>query len=361
MTKNYMKLYKTAISFLKQKSPVQSISQRSISMDIAKGLLIILLLYNHTAVFSFVAGIHDPVANFIEDSKCVFTVFFMQSFFLITGYCTNFNRSVGSFLWRNIKTLIIPALLLGKLGVIITGVILESPIQLSFITTFVNWFNGHGPWFIVTLFFCKLIYWILNKYNYGIQMAVIAALYLVGIYCNIRYWAAPEYLCYLHILLMLPFLFIGNLAKQYNEKVKRYLPLMAKIGSVVIILESIAKWTMGIPVPILDASIAVPYYYVPLHFLNAITGSALLIVISRSLVQYKWLSEIGKYTLLIYLWNGVIHPIVIHFLTPFYDNNSILSLIVFHSISLSLCVIVSYWTSKVIYETKYLNVIVGKW
>lgn len=336
--------------------------KRNVSIDIAKGILIILMLYNHTAVYSFLAGMNDPVANFIEDSKSLFTVFFMQSFFLITGYCTSFNRKFGSFLWRNVKTLVIPAFLLGKIGSIISGIFFDSAINLSFIPTFINWFNGHGPWFIVTLFFCKLIYWILNRYNNGIQIAVISVLYLLGIYCNIHFWDSPEYLCYQHVLLMLPFLFIGNLVKHYHSWIRPYMSKLALAGVAVILLENIAKWTIGISIPILDAGIGVPYYSVPLHFFNAITGTAFILWAAKIFQNHgAWITRVGTYTLVFYLWNGPIHPIVISLLQPFYNADSIILCVFFHAVSFVLCVLVSYFVSSLIYETKYLRWLVGKW
>lgn len=359
MKKQYINKLKT---FLNQNNTKEISFKRNVSIDVAKGLLIILLLYNHTAVYSFIADIHDPVANFIEDSKSLFTVFFMQSFFLITGYCSSFNRKFGPFLWRNVKTLVIPAFLLGKIGSIISSIFFGSPIHISFIPAFVNWFNGHGPWFIVTLFFCKLIYWILNRYNYGIQIAIISILYLLGIYCNIHFWASHEYLCYQHVLLMLPFLFIGNLVKWYHSSISRYMPILALAGAVIIPLENVAKWTVGVSIPILDAGIGIPYYSIPLHFFNAITGTALILCIAKKFQNHgAWITRVGTYTLVFYLWNDPIHPIVISLIQPFYNSDSMIHCTFFHFVSFALCVIVSYFVSVLIYETKYLKWLVGKW
>lgn len=349
-------------AFLLQKNPAVPRGSRNPAIDIAKGLLILCLLYDHTPVFSFITGMHDPVANGMEESKTLFTVFFMQAFFLITGYCSSFNKKFLPFLWGNIKSLILPMYVLGKFGAWSQQLILGQPIEFGSILPFYNWFMAGGQWFIICLFFCKLIYWALNKYSQCVQIVIISLLYLGGFYCYIFLWQYPEYLNYKHIFLMLPFIYIGNLLKQYHYLLSKYIPSLAVGGATLIVTENLVHWLLGISIPVLDAGIYIPYYLVPLHFLNAICGTALVLWLSKKLqIHGTWLIRVGSYTLFFYLWNAPIHPLIIHFMQPFYNPDSIPMCLLFHMVSLTLCIVVSYFISRLIYETKYLSWIVGKW
>lgn len=358
--KNYF-VNKKIKEFLLQKLPAPPRGSRNPVIDIAKGILILCLLYNHTPVFSFIAGMHDPVVKCMEESKTLFSIFFMQAFFLITGFCSSFNKKFLPFLWSNIKTLLIPMYVLGKLGSWSQQLIFDQPFEFGSILPFYSWFMAGGQWFIIALFFCKLIYWMLNKYSQYVQISIISSLYLIGFYCYIFLWQYPEYLNYKHILLMLPFIYIGNLLKQYHSQIGKYMPCMAIVGAILIVTENLVHWIYGISIPVLDAGINIPYYLIPLHFLNAICGTALILWISKKLQNHgTWLIRVGSYTLVFYLWNAPIHPLIIHFMQPFYNPNSIPICLLFHTISLILCIIASYYVSRLIYETKYLKWIVGK-
>ena len=78
-------------------------------IDIAKGILILIVILHH------MPQVADRLLNvdnlkLLEKSSCLYLSYFMPAFFIITGLCTNFNKSFSSFFEKNFRQLIIPSL-----------------------------------------------------------------------------------------------------------------------------------------------------------------------------------------------------------------------------------------------------------
>lgn len=78
-------------------------------IDIAKGILIMCMLYGHIRVYGPMEGMNDPVMHIMSHTSGLYGAIFMQSFFIITGFCTSFTGGV-KYIWKNIKTLLIPSI-----------------------------------------------------------------------------------------------------------------------------------------------------------------------------------------------------------------------------------------------------------
>lgn len=320
----------------------------------------ICLLYGHTPIYALSKGWNDPVLYFMENSKCVYSLFFMQSFFLFTGFCSSFSIGFWTYLWRNIKTLLIPAISLTLIAAYINCIIYGDKFCTQPFYDIIQWFYAIGPWFIMVLFICKIIYWFINKLNYGFQTLILFTLFLIGIFLTIKS-TSTEYLWHQHVLLMVPFIAIGNMLKTYYCSIKKYIKPIAILGFFFIPIECFIAWKYKVSLPIIDAGICIPYYFAPLHFFNVGIGTALIVTIAKRLTSQKWLSDIGTYSLLFYLWNGFIHFKILYLLTPLYYKDNIFYCTLLHIFSLILCVMTSYIISYVIYKKKYLKWIVGKW
>ena len=75
-------------------------------IDIFKGICLILVVIHH-APLAYMGHIaqQGSVLWYINN----FTIaFFMPAFFVTTGYCTNFNQRFKVYLWKNIKTIMLP-------------------------------------------------------------------------------------------------------------------------------------------------------------------------------------------------------------------------------------------------------------
>lgn len=87
-------------------------------IDIAKGILILLVVIHHQPQLAAEFGISNPFLAALACSSDYFNAFFMPAFFVITGYCTNFQKlPFGKFLGRQAMTIMLPAFCLGAVSV----------------------------------------------------------------------------------------------------------------------------------------------------------------------------------------------------------------------------------------------------
>ena len=267
--------------------------KRSSIIDIAKGLLILLLLYGHTPLYFRQFGVDDGFLRFIESSKILYSCFFMQSFFMITGYCTTFSIPFRVFIAKNIKTLLVPAFLLSIVGSYFSALFYGSAITFQPFLILGDWIRGNGPWFIIVLFFCKCIYWLINSLKSYMKLCAIMMLYILGLFLNIKGFV-PNYLWHQHVLLMLPFIYIGNMLNFYIDIIKKYKSLIYTMLILYAII-MVIHFLYGINVPVLDANIGIAYYMVPVHFMIVTSCTYLLFIISNRLMKCRVLINIGKY------------------------------------------------------------------
>ena len=58
-------------------------------------------MYGHHKLFAIWSDHEDIVTDFIHYSMGIYSAFFMQTFFIITGLCSKFSSSFSYFLWKN--------------------------------------------------------------------------------------------------------------------------------------------------------------------------------------------------------------------------------------------------------------------
>lgn len=64
-------------------------------IDIAKGIMIILLIFHHLPqVSKTLLGLENETLESLDGLKYIYCTFFMQAFFVITGYCSNFDKKI---------------------------------------------------------------------------------------------------------------------------------------------------------------------------------------------------------------------------------------------------------------------------
>ena len=328
-------------------------------IDISKGILICCLLYGHMMIFARERGIDDAAMDAMHKGIKLYAGFFMQSFFIITGFCSSFKRGFGDFLWRNVKTLLIPAVILVVLANYIQELVFDHQLSLAPIANLAGWITFGAPWFILTMFFAKVVYWGISRMSMKWQVIIIAALYLLGIALNIID-VVPNYLYHRHTLLMLPYLFLGQLCRQYYETVSKWLPYIALFGAISILGQFVvSQFVDSYSIPVHDFNISINRTF-PIHIVNAVTGTAVVLWLSKAISKSKFFETLGKGTLLIYLWNGLVNRVVLA-VVPYPNGGGILQQIIFHSIVYILILVLFYLLVKLVYETKCLRWMVGKW
>lgn len=205
-----------------QKNNIVAKKQRQPWIDIAKGILILIVLLGHVQYFA-----HDFAGTdefkFVENTHIIFITWYMPAFFIITGYCTNFEIKFWDFLIKNLKSLILPSILI--------GVFLSSWITLFFSSQGLSYQNflkqnywgiliTCGPWFLTALFVAKIVMYCILKYvkcNNIWKFLLLMLLMLIG--CSLYNKNIVLNLWYFeHALMLLPFLFVGVLLRNHRPR-----------------------------------------------------------------------------------------------------------------------------------------------
>ncbi len=343
-------------------NPTCSSRPRLKYIDIAKGILICCLLYGHMLIIASWEGMDDTVMRMMRKGVPLYNSFFMQTFFLITGFCSSFQKDFKSFLWGNVKSLIIPSIILVTFSKYIIAAVFLHQINTSPLMDLHRWLIDSGPWFILSLFWAKILFYFINKLSLYRQIILIILLYLTGIALN-HFDFFPNYWYHRHVLLMLPYLFIGNLCKSHQELVGRYLLPLGVFGVISIVLQStVLQHISGYKIPTQDVYISNCHFFY-IHIINVITGSAFVIWISKKIGSNRFFETMGKGTILVYLWNELVNRLILKILPAqhIYHEESFFSCLLFHCLVFSLVLLSFFFLIKAIYGTKYLSWMVGKW
>lgn len=83
--------------------------ERLTYIDVAKGLLMVLVVFHHVDGNATKYGIINSAVDDIHAFSNIFVSFFMPCFFIITGYCSNFTKPFVRFLLGSIKGIMLPA------------------------------------------------------------------------------------------------------------------------------------------------------------------------------------------------------------------------------------------------------------
>ena len=322
--------------------------------DIAKALLILCLLWGHYVLISRFQGIRDDMTIWMGSLSKLYTTFFMQSFFIITGLCTTFNIGFKAFLWKNIKTILIPGLFLCFVDRFLYNSFPGVPFEHT--PTFVEWFVDGSPWFIMALFWAKLLYWFIVKLKIRSQIIICSVLYLAVL---VMEWfiSIPNYLWFKHALLMLPYLCLGHLSYQYLDRIESKLYCLSLIGGLILLFEFI----FSLPMPFNDYYIGVSLKVFPIHIINVISGTLFILGLSKFIGHSKIIQTIGKGTLLIYLLNEFVIKVVVVLAHNIYPFDTSIKLVVYHIGSYFICIFIFYLLVILVYKTRYLSWIVGKY
>ena len=133
--------------------------QRISFFDVAKGLLMLMVIYGHCMNWNRDV-IMDKDIILLQPVQNIWQSFFMPAFFVVTGMCSNFYRAFKDFVIRNFKSLLIPCWVFTLLNPFeLPNIHLVSAIKVIVL------YGGDSVfWFLPTLFFSKVIYWMLRKY-----------------------------------------------------------------------------------------------------------------------------------------------------------------------------------------------------
>ena len=289
------------------------ITERIVFLDVCKGIMMFMVVWTHICngyidYYQYTQPVE--IINYLKAVDVFWHPFFMPAFFIITGWCSDFCKRVDSFLLGNVKGLLIPAFTYGLIAHFL-GILTSSSSYscINAIFAYVSTFFIDGPmWFIAALFIAKLLYFFLNLLfpNCVINRSIFLALFmLIGFACSRRihdynYWS------FQHALLLIPFIEYGRFLRTFKND--KYLDMLGM------------SYVLVLPVFLLN-NIKLPFVvgYIRLYlegiipwFWLAVTGSTLILQISKRLKFKSILVLVNKHSIAIY----VLHFIIIARFVP---------------------------------------------
>ena len=152
-------------------------------IDVAKGFLIIFVVLGHiTSTTSDYGNIHDNYFNQTGYLLSTFYVpFYMQAFFFITGYTTNFQKPFLLFLKQNVKRLVLPYVCFGFIYALFNHIVFGQNLLFTTMDGEKLFFLVEFYWFLSALFISKILFWFISRVeNFAIQLLLCLLLFLIG-------------------------------------------------------------------------------------------------------------------------------------------------------------------------------------
>ena len=325
-------------------------------IDIAKGILILFLLMGHALLFIRNEGIDDGFINGFQRLRLyLWTPYYMPAFFVITGFCSNFDKPFPTFLWQNFKTLKIPAMIFGTFLVLVT---MMSHHAFSFqrilhhvsICVFES-----GLWFLDALFIAKVLYWCIMKISNNRLLLFLSCLsfFFVVVMMYKNNIPPKDFGNICHALMLTVFLFVGQQMKIWQMTSRQ----KTVYGGLVFILVVVYAIMCEISIPFITNKVSIDWTRVLPFFILSISGSVALIGISHLISDNRWLEYIGRNSLVYYMFNTFALNISVKFLVGFMKMG-IPSILVYLLILIVTCLILAIITKFL--NTKYLSFSLGK-
>ena len=318
-------------------------------IDIARGILVSLIVLHHLIGTSMnLVKVPNDFLNMLSELQMpLFVGYFIQTFFVISGFCTNFSIQWKEFLTKQVKTLLVPNIVFTILIHLYRGDISGSFYDIIE--------RGGWLWFFTALFVGKVVYyfvrqWVRNEYlNFGLLLVVSFA----GVYLNDRdlifnYWWHRQ------ALTLLLFLALGNWlrSKLFDNRIW--------IFGIVYLAAIAACYLLHIEVPYITSGFHTTQMTWPLHVLIAVGGSVTFLKFCSYLRYSPVFEYIGQNTLVIYmLHRDILYPMIVNFLDIYNKNNTEASLLTTFAIwtaTLVLCLLLG----KLI-GTRYLRFMIGRY
>lgn len=325
-------------------------------IDVAKGILILLVVYGH--LYAWTTKLNPDAADYVLQSINLFVSFYMPAFFVITGFCSNFKKPFAEFIFSSFKTILLPGISFAFLDAIIS---FDVNIRRMYIIGKDFLLFGGRYWFLSALFVGRIIYWFLyNNLSRKKTTICCISLFVIGFAIEPHY-KYYEIWWFIHAMMLTPYLCMG----QYLRLQKRIHFVFAAVIYVVTLMATTVLSAVGI--------LQVDYYYmvpaivqwnvnlnytmiIPLIVLS-VSGSIMIIGIAKRIRTNKILEFLGQNSLAIYCMHGL-------FLREFsliMDGNS-LSVIQYYMFVMAIFLFTTIFSCIIayIFNRRYLKFLIGK-
>lgn len=299
-------------------------------VDIGKGILIILLLVHHFVAEAPKVNINKNLFWFVFSWQVLYTSFFMQAFFFLSGYCSSFDIPFATFIKKLIKQLVIPFICFEILICLWDSYPWNSCVVVSIWNYWLQ-SNGTSLWFINALIFSKLVIWIINRIHKSdiLLLAFSFILLFVAIYLK-QNNIGGNFLCFRQSLAAVLFVSLGFILKEKEKLFEKLLRLGVLFPYILLLLP-----LFKIPIPQVTSRMDVGLLSIPVFIFVSTCGTFELIRVCKYIGNSKILEFFGKNTLIIYSLNHIVLISSLFLLNLLWNPlslvESVLFIIVFYS------------------------------
>lgn len=328
-------------------------------VDMAKGILILMVMIGHMQNVCKELSVHDEVFATIDHLEWFWGPFFMPAFFVITGFCSNFNKPFKSFLISNVKGILIPAFTLGILEKWIGLVYVPDVCLHSFFSLGIKNFiiNGGSFWFLAALFLSKLTFYVISKFlrNLKVVGIIVIILHILGFYM-FENSICRNYWYFQHSMMLTIYLFVGQILKGYNIFFDSKKITMSLWGGYLVAVGVILL--LGCESPHIAHNVTITNITFIPHFMFSIWGAILILVTAKQIKTIKVICYFGKNSLIYYCLHINLLFLIVTLYGGMLGRSLLFSISCWLMIIISvvlLCTIASYVLNR-----KYINFILGK-
>lgn len=330
-------------------------------IDVSKGIMILLVLLVHIPLVYY--SVDSVALSYLHKFTISFIPFLMPAFFVLTGYCSNFNKSFKEIFVSSFRTIALPG---------ITFTILFFMLKMRFnaesLSTLLNtvFIKGGGFWFLPALFVGRLLFWFVHHYTKGIPYYLCLCLsFFIGL---ILYNLSPgiEFWRMYHGMMLMPFIGLGNHLKetgyQFNHFWTTFI-LYALTFILIIFLsnKSIIDAGSNYGIPFMAGKITNmnPITIIPFLLLS-VSGSLMIVALCKYISPCPLLEYFGRNSLTIYCLQGYALHVVFLCSVGFLSHHTPIIIVFFiillgYLLSIVACSAVAY-----VVNTKYLRFMIGK-
>ncbi|WP_405267848.1 acyltransferase family protein [Methanobrevibacter sp.] len=319
-----------------------AISNRINRFDNLKGLAIILVVVGHLIYLKKTQEI-DLIRNFIY-------IIHMPIFFFVSGYFSKIDEDQPI---KSFKRLMIPFMLFCILYWLFQKYVLLGHPR----TLFIN--PGYGLWFLISLFFMKMLLPVMDKLRYPVLTSFVLAIAIGFIDCN--------FLGISRTFVYMPIFLIGFYYKDYASGFsKKYGSIYSILCNRKVILILAALTVLALVICANAFSINLICLKYPYHGfdLYEMLSRAIIIclgiistLILNQLMTNKdiFLTKFGKNSMSVYIFHLFTLKILLDILKPYYAIHPAMALISVFAISLIIVFVLSRD-----FVTTFLNIVVDE-
>ena len=279
----------------------------------------------------------------------IFTCFYMPAFFIISGYCSNFNKPFGTFLISIVKTLLIPLI----------AFTLIDQAAISFFNKknyidhlWLHILNGGGLWFLQTMIIGKFILYCIRKKNGKLEGIIVCFILLcAGVFTN-QWDIGPNPFFYKHALIASFWIAVGQWLRGKQSIFEKLLKWSFYAYPIIAIATFIISTSF-------TAMISISLKTIPFHILYSLVGSMFLLKICSLISENRILEFWGKNSITVYALHFTPLLFMTQFLWGYLHPDSLwmfmLFFIVLYTIEYTIC-----WLLIMLFSVKPFNFVIGK-